>query len=137
MQQKFQNISNYNSQKLLQKCTSLPSFSDTTGSSNNSIDSQDDEFRKQAIKWILAFHKKVNKDTQYLAIAILNRLSPSSLHINEQNHEQVALSCLLLASKMNEIYPPKVTQMIAKCRRFVHKDEILEMEGSILSALNF
>ena len=44
---------------------------------------------------------------------------------------------MLIASKMNEIYPPKISQMIAKCKRFIHKDEVVEIEGSILAALNF
>lgn len=134
MQQKFQNISNCHSAKLLQKCTSLPSFSESTVSSNHSIESIDDEFRKQAIKWILGFNKKVTKDTQYLAIAILNRFTT---HINEDNHEKVAICTLLIASKMNEVYPPKITQMAVKCRKYVDKEEIVVMEGSMLTALNF
>lgn len=137
MQQKFQNLSNCHSARLLHKCTSMPAFSESTNSSTHSIESIDDEHRRLAIKWILSFHKKVHKDTQYLAISLLNRLAPPHLPINEDNYEKVALTCLLLASKMNEIYPPKITQMIAKCKRFIHKDEIMETEGAILAVLNF
>ena len=100
MQQKFQNISNTHSAKLLHKCTSLPAFSESTNSSTNSIDSTDEEYRKQAIKWMLSFTKKVTKDTQYLAVAIFNKL-PSNLQIAEENYEKIALSCMLIASKMN------------------------------------
>ena len=136
MQQKFQNVSNTHSAKLLQKCTSLPAFSESTNSSSNSIDSVDEEYRKQAVKWMLSFTKKVTKDTQYLAVAIFHKLTPG-LQIVEENYEKIALSCMLIASKMNEIYPPKITQMTAKCKRFIHKDEVLELEGQILAVLNF
>lgn len=101
MQPKFQNLTNYSSAKLLQKCTSMPSFSDTTGSSSNSIDSIDEEYRKLSIKWILNFHKKVSKDTQYLAVAILLKLIKKNIVLNEDNYEQLAVATLLLASKMN------------------------------------
>ena len=101
MQQKFQNVTHYSSAKLLQKCTSLPSFSETTGSSSNSIESVDEEYRKTSIKWILNFHKKISKDTQYLAIAILLKLTHKNFILNDDNHEPVAVASLLLASKMN------------------------------------
>ena len=42
MQLKFQETNLLGSTKLLQKCTSMPSFTDTNHSSNNSIDSLDD-----------------------------------------------------------------------------------------------
>ncbi len=42
MQLKFQPCNQVGSAKLLQKCTSLPSFTETTNSSSNSIDSIDD-----------------------------------------------------------------------------------------------
>jgi hypothetical protein len=83
MQLKFQQPNQMGSAKLLQKCSSLPSFTDTTNSSSNSIDSIDDEYRKSAIKWVLNYTKKVTRDTQYLAIAYINRLSRRSMCINE------------------------------------------------------
>lgn len=86
MQLKFQHNAHYSSAKLLQKCTSMPSFSDTASSSNNSIDSVDDEYRKSAIRWILTFNKKVTRDTQYLAVSYLNKLIHHSIYINEENY---------------------------------------------------
>lgn len=74
------------SAKLLHKCTSTPSITDTNHSSSNTlrtIDCMDEEYRKYAIKWILSYNKKVTRDTQYLAISYLNRLNPQALAINE------------------------------------------------------
>lgn len=137
MQLKYHQNMHYSSAKLLQKCTSLPSFSDTASSSNNSIDSNDEEYRKAAIKWILTYHKKVTKDTQYLAISYLNRLLQRSLTLTQDNYEEVALVVLLIAAKMNEIYPPKITSMITKCRKHIDKEDIIALEATILAAVDY
>jgi hypothetical protein len=49
----------------------------------------------------------------------------------------LAITVLLLASKMNEIYPPKITSMIARCRATISKQEIIETEGHILQAFGY
>jgi len=33
---------------------------------------------------------------------------------------------------MNEIYPPKISSMLAKCRKTITKEDILMMESRIL-----
>jgi len=38
---------------------------------------------------------------------------------------------------MNEIYPPKITTMISKCKGFITKDEIIVMEAYILNVFDF
>lgn len=38
---------------------------------------------------------------------------------------------------MNEIYPPKIESMIARCQRMIKKEEIIEMEGKIIAALDY
>ena len=78
MQLKFHGNTHYSSSKMLQKCTSMPSISDTA-SSNNSIESNDEEHRRSAIKWILAYNRKVSRDTQYLAVAYLNILTRQTI----------------------------------------------------------
>lgn len=137
MQLKYQQNSHYSSAKMLQKGTSMPSFSDTTSSSNHSIDSSEEELRKSAGRWILSYHKKVTRDTQYLAVSYLQRLAHHSLFLTEENYEHVALAVLLIAAKMNEIYPPKITSMITKCRRSISKEDIIALEGSILQVMEF
>lgn len=140
MQMKLTQLTHSNqlgSAKILQKATSLPSFTDTTNSSSNSIDSTDDEYRKLAFKWILSYNKKVTKDTQYLAIAYLIKLGLKAIYITEDNYEQIAITTLLMASKMNEIYPPKISSMIARCKKCITKEEIIEMECKIVTAFNY
>lgn len=86
MQLKNYQPNTYSSSKLLQKCTSMPSFTDTTNSSNSSIESNEDEYRKSAIKWILNYSKKIAKDTHYLAITYLNKLVRKYVYLSEENY---------------------------------------------------
>jgi hypothetical protein len=136
MQLKFHQSPHYGSLKLLQKSTSLPSFTDTTSTSSNSIDAGDEALRKLAVKWILAYTKKVARDTQYLAVAYLHRL-PASVAFTEDNHELLAATLLLIASKINEVYPPKITSLLARCQRPTPKDDIIALEARLTAALNY
>jgi hypothetical protein len=123
--------------KMLHKSTSMPSFTETSSSSSNSIDPNDDHLRKQAIKLILSYNKKVSKETQYLAISYLNELALKSTYLTEESCEKIAVTLLLLASKMNEIYPPKITSLIARCQRIISKEEIIDCEAQIAATLNY
>lgn len=44
---------------------------------------------------------------------------------------------MLIASKMNEIYPPKISSMIARCKRSVSKEEVIALEARIVSAFDY
>lgn len=72
-----------------------------------------------------------------MAISILNKLSLPGVSINEDNYEKIAMGAVLIASKMNEIYPPKICHLMAKCKKMVTKEEIIALEGSLLAALDF
>lgn len=136
MQLKFHQSPHYSSLKLLQKSTSLPSFTDTTNSSSGSIEPTDEEHRKSAVKWILAYSRKVARDTQYLAVAYLHRL-PANFTFTEENHERLAATLLLLASKINEVYPPKISSLLARCQRSTSKEELIELEARVVAALDY
>lgn len=47
------------------------------------------------------------------------------------------MALLLIASKMNEIYPPKITAMLAKCKKVIAKEEIVALEAGLLAAFEF
>lgn len=86
MQLKFYQSTHYSSLKTLQKSTSMPSFTETSASSSDSLESNDDHYRQLTIKWILSYNKKVTKDTQYLAIAYLNHLQSRAIHLTSENY---------------------------------------------------
>jgi cyclin B len=47
------------------------------------------------------------------------------------------VASLFVASKFEEIYPPNIKDFVYVCDRAYTKDEILQMEGSILNTINF
>jgi len=139
MQLKCYPLPRKESPKLLRKVASTYSLVSTSGSScsSDSSDNTSNEYRQAAVKWILTFSKKMPKDTQYLAIAYLNQLSKKAIIITQENYETVAVTCLLVASKMNEIAVPKLAYMLVKCRKIITKEEVIAMEARLLSAFNF
>lgn len=83
MQVKFLQHNGLGSTKSLQKCTSMPSITDTAASSSGSIEAQEDEYRKLISKWILGYTKRVSKTTQYLAVTYLNALLRKAVLITD------------------------------------------------------
>lgn len=79
----LKHVTHYSSERALQKCASLPCVSDTTDSSSASIESQEEEYRQQAVRWMLSATRRVAKDTNYLALSYFNRLMKHSIPINE------------------------------------------------------
>ena len=47
------------------------------------------------------------------------------------------MTCLLIASKYEEIYPPELRDLVYICDRAYSKQEILEMEETVLKALHY
>lgn len=58
-------------------------------------------------------------------------------NLNEDNHEKIAATLVLMSAKMNEIYPPKMSALINKCSKTFTKDDMTATEGWILAAFNF
>jgi hypothetical protein len=114
------------SNKALSKETSKLSIANTSCSSvssttSNQTEKIDDEYRRLAVKWIFSYSKKLSKDTQFLAVSYINQLRNKSIFINEKNYEQIAVSTLLIAFKINEISSPKISSMLAKCKKALTK----------------
>lgn len=93
---------NFSFGKLMYKRSSMTSVSSSTDSSTKSIEACDEEYRRLAIRWILGnFNQKVKKDTLYLAISYINRLSSKAVYLTEENWEKIVITILLLANKIN------------------------------------
>lgn len=58
-------------------------------------------------------------------------------NLNDDNHEKIAATLVLMSAKMNEIYPPKMSALINKCSKIFTKDDMTATEGWILAAFNF
>jgi hypothetical protein len=114
------------------KAASLPSLSE-----NNCSSHSEGEVRRLAVRWVLSYCRKVARDTQYLAISYLNGLQTRGVTLTHDNYEAIAAATLLIASKMNEIYPPKITALLSRCKNTVTKEEIIAIEARIVSAFDY
>lgn len=115
----------------MHKSASLPSFQLPDPSfytSGSSIDSLDHAYWRISTKWIMRLRRKINvsKSTLYLAISYLWKLLKLGCILNEDNYEKVVASLVLLAAKMNEIYPPKMSSLINRCSQRFSKEDLAQ-----------
>lgn len=75
-------------------------------------------------------------ETLFIAINLLDRyLSFFNQELNLKLFQIIALTCLFISSKYEEIYPPPLKDFISK--RKIKKDDILLTEGDIMQVIGF
>lgn len=126
----------------LHKTTSLPAFQlgdQQFHNSTSSIQSLSESYWRSATKWIMRLRKKINvsKSTLYLAVSYLWKLIRLGCALNEDNYEKISATLVLLSSKMNQIYPPKMSSLINRCTHRFSKEEMAQSESFVLSYFNF
>eukprot|EP00741_Cyanophora_paradoxa_P004154 tig00000769_g4035.t1 len=97
-----------------------------------------EKMRAILIDWLVEVHLKFKlvPETLYLTCNIIDRyLSQKS--VTRQRLQLVGVTAMLIASKFEEIYAPEVRDFVYISDKAYTRDEILEMEGSILGTLNF
>lgn len=97
-----------------------------------------EKMRAILIDWLVDVHLKFKllPETLFLTVNIIDRyLGVTS--IPRQKLQLVGVSAMLIATKYEEIYPPEVKDFEYVTDKAYNRSEILEMEGKIISALNF
>ncbi|GMH23257.1 hypothetical protein Nepgr_025100 [Nepenthes gracilis] len=90
------------------------------------------------VDWLVevAEEYKLIPDTLYLAISYIDRyLSVNS--INRQRLQLLGVSCMLIASKYEEISPPHVHEFCYITDNTCTKEEVIKMEADVLKLLRF
>ncbi|KAM0859189.1 hypothetical protein ACQ4PT_047357 [Festuca glaucescens] len=75
-------------------------------------------------------------ETLYLTVSYIDRYL-SHKEISRHKLQLLGVSCLLIAAKHEEICPPQVEELCYITDNTYIKDEVLQMEASILSCLKF
>ena len=97
-----------------------------------------DKIRAILIDWILEVHLKfkLRDETLFLTISILDKyLGTASIPIEKL--QLLGATCMFIACKYEEIYPPRIKNFIYLIANSHTKDELLLMEQAILKQLNF
>ena len=96
------------------------------------------KMRSILIDWLIDVHKKykLKPETIYLTVNIIDRYL-SQKNVETINLQLVGVVALLIASKYEDIYPPKVRDLAEITDGAYVPNQLLSMEEKILSALGF
>ncbi|KAL6626232.1 hypothetical protein ACP70R_029958 [Stipagrostis hirtigluma subsp. patula] len=96
------------------------------------------EMRAVLIDWIVEVTEEYAHvpDTLYLTVNYIDRYL-SVKEINQHRLQLLGVACLLIAVKHEEICPPLVEELCYISDNLYTKDEVLQMEASVLNYLKF
>lgn len=80
---------------------------------------------------------RLHRETFYLASDFLDRFLSSQTHIQKHQLQLIGITSLFIAAKLEEIYPPKLTEFAYVTDGACAEDEILDQELLILKAINW
>ncbi|KAL1556028.1 putative cyclin-B3-1 isoform X4 [Salvia divinorum] len=107
----------------------------------NYLESQKDiapQMRGILINWLIEVHQRFElmEETLFLTITLLDRYM-SIEYIKKNEMQLVGLTALLLASKYEDFWHPRVADLISISAESYTKDQMLKMEKTILKKLKF
>jgi len=107
----------------------------------NYMDFQSDinaRMRAILVDWLIEVHLKydLRRDTLFLAVSIVDRFLDKQ-PVPRKKLQLCGITCLLIAAKFEEIFPPEIRDLVYMTDKSCSKEEILEMEVAILTALQF
>ena len=90
------------------------------------------------IDWLIEVHLKFKllPETLFLTVNLIDRFLEKAI-IQRTKLQLVGVTCMLIASKYEEIYAPEVRDFVYITDKAYSKEEILKMEQKILMTLDF
>ena len=97
-----------------------------------------EKMRSILVDWLIDVHLKFKliPETLFLAINILDRFI-AIVFVPKKKLQLVGITSLFIAAKYEEIYPPSIKDFVYVTDKAYQKEELLEMEGKIMSTLQF
>lgn len=96
------------------------------------------KMRSILVDWLVDVHLKFEllPQTLHVAISLLDRYLQST-KITRTQLQLTGIACLMIASKIEEVYVPMVKDYLSVCDNAYNNKELLAMEGEILAAVDF
>jgi cyclin B len=90
------------------------------------------------VDWVVEVHRKfkLKQETLFLAINILDRFL-SARGVSKDKLQLVASTCIFVASKWEDMWPPLCKDLVYVGSRAFSKADIVKMEVTILNAIKF
>lgn len=97
-----------------------------------------EKMRSILMDWLVEVHLKfrLKTETLYLTFNLIDRFL-ERVQVSRSKLQLVGVTCLLLASKYEEIYPPEVRDLVYVTDKAYTKQQILRMEGVVIRSLEF
>jgi Cyclin len=97
-----------------------------------------ERMRSILVDWLVEVHLKFKlvPETLYLTINVIDRYLDRST-VTRPKLQLVGVTALLIASKYEEIYPPELRDLVYICDHAYRKEQILQMEETILKCLEY
>jgi cyclin E len=80
---------------------------------------------------------RLNRDTYYLSVDFIDRYLSYQTDVPKQQLQLIGITCLFIAAKVEEIYPPKMSEFAYVTDGACNELEITSKEIFILKALNW
>jgi Cyclin, N-terminal domain len=95
-----------------------------------------DTSRGFLVEWIIDVNRKFRllPETLYVTISIIDRFL-SKVNIKKSQLHMLGVASILIAAKYEEIYPPELKDLLAISENKFTKEEVLQMEFTILTTL--
>ena len=96
------------------------------------------KMRAILVDWLVEVHLrfKLVPETLYLCVSLIDRFL-SKREVTRSKLQLVGVTCMFISSKYEEIYPPELRDLVYICDSAYTKEEIVDMEESVLKALNY
>jgi hypothetical protein len=90
------------------------------------------------IDWIIEVHLKFKllPETLFITVSLIDRYL-EKVQVMRNNLQLVGVTAMLIASKYEEIYAPEVKDFVYTTAKAYTTQEVLEMECSMLTTLEF
>jgi cyclin B len=97
-----------------------------------------EKMRAILVDWLIDVHIKFKllPETLFLTVNITDRFIERNV-IARQKLQLVGVAAMLIACKYEEIYPPEIKDFVYVTDKAYSKEDVLDMEGKILSCLHF
>uniref|UniRef100_A0A915DZ37 Cyclin N-terminal domain-containing protein n=1 Tax=Ditylenchus dipsaci TaxID=166011 RepID=A0A915DZ37_9BILA len=97
------------------------------------------DMRSMLIEWLMEVcsDRKLHRETFHLCIDYLDRYLEKTKRVDPSNLQLIASSCLVIASKMEEIYPPKIKEIAEYTDGCCSEEHIRDMEEVLLQILDW
>eukprot|EP00002_Diphylleia_rotans_P022928 TRINITY_DN4500_c0_g1_i1.p1 TRINITY_DN4500_c0_g1~~TRINITY_DN4500_c0_g1_i1.p1 ORF type:complete len:446 (-),score=97.65 TRINITY_DN4500_c0_g1_i1:122-1459(-) len=94
--------------------------------------------RSITVDWLVEVHLELhlNTDTIYLCVKLMD-MYLSRVQVERRRLQLVAVTALMIACKVEEIYSPSVLDFVNFCDNAYSRANILEMEAQMLNTLDF